>query len=82
MDFVRWLEDVRRVLMSMGSNYISCLDNEDLIIMLMRKFFDESFKRKWVDRVGDFMKSKGWVEYVDFVSFIKRVVECINNRYG
>ena len=45
MDFVRRLEDVRRVLMSMGSNYTSRLDNEDVIIMLMRKLPDEGLKR-------------------------------------
>ena len=32
--------------MSMGSNYTSRLDNEDAIILLMRKLPDESLKRK------------------------------------
>ncbi|XP_068720528.1 uncharacterized protein [Montipora capricornis] len=82
MDFARRLEDSRRVLTSMGSNYTSRLDNEDLIIMLMRKLPDESLKRKWADRAGDLMKSKGRAEYADFVSFIKRAPERINNRYG
>ena len=82
MDFARRLEDARRVLTSMGSNYTSRLDNEDLIIMLMRKLPDESLKRKWADRAGDLMKSKGRAEYADFVSFIKRAAERINNRYG
>ncbi|XP_015755924.1 PREDICTED: uncharacterized protein LOC107335413 [Acropora digitifera] len=66
----------------MGSNYTSRLDNENLIIMLMRKLPDESLKRKWADRAGDLLKSKGRAEYVDFVSFIKRAAERINNRYG
>ncbi|XP_015754718.1 PREDICTED: uncharacterized protein LOC107334301 [Acropora digitifera] len=82
MDFARRLEDARRVLTSMGSNYTSRLDNEDLIIMLMRKLPDESLKRKWADRAGDLLKSKGRAEYADFVSFINRAAERINNRYG
>ena len=36
LDFVRRLEDARRVLTSMGCNYTSRLDNEDVIIMLMK----------------------------------------------
>ena len=82
MDFARRLEDARRVLTSIGSNYTSRLDTEDLIIMLMRELPDESRKRKWADRAGDLMKSKGRAEYADFVSFIKRAAERINNRYG
>ena len=81
MDFARWLEDARRVLMSMGSNYTSHLDNGDVIIMLMRKFLDE-IKRKWADRAGDHIKGKGQAENADFVSFIKRAAEHINNKYG
>ena len=34
------------------------------------------------DRAGDLIKSKGQAEYVDFVRFIKRAAERINNRYG
>lgn len=66
----------------MGYNYVSWLDNEDVIILLMWKFFDEGLKRKWVDKVGDFIKLKGWVDFVDFVEFFWRVVDYINNRYG
>ena len=82
MDFARRLEDARRVLMSMGSNYTSRLDNEDVIVMLMRKLPDESLERKWADRASDLMKGKGRTEYADFVSFIKRAAEHINNKYG
>ena len=46
MEFVRRLEDARRVLTSMGHNYVSRLDNEDVIISLMRKLPDEGLKRK------------------------------------
>ena len=82
MDFARRLEDARRVLMSMGSNYTSRLDNEDVIIMLMRKLPNKSLKRKWADRAGNLIKGKGRAKYADFVSFIKRAAERINNRYG
>ena len=82
MDFARRLEDARRVLTSMGGNYAVRLDSEDVIILLMRKLPDESLKRKWADRAGDLIKSKGQTEYVDFVRFIKRAAERINNRYG
>jgi len=68
--------------MSLGSNYTSRLDNEDVIIMLMRKLPDEGLNRKWADRAGDLIKDKGRAEFADFVSFIKRVAERINNRYG
>ena len=46
MDFVRRLEDARRVLVSMGCNYSSGLDNEDVIIMPVRKLSEEGLKRK------------------------------------
>ena len=49
--------------MSMGCNYSSRLDNEDVIIMLMRKLPDEGLQRKWVDRAGNLIKNKGRAEY-------------------
>ena len=58
MDFVRRLEDAIRVLTSMSCNYSSRLDNEDVIIMLMKKLPDEGLKRKWVDRAGDLIRTK------------------------
>ena len=70
MDFVRRLEDARRVLVSMGCNYSSGLDNEDVIIMPVRKLSEEGLKRKWVDRAGDLIKNKSRAEYSDFVSFV------------
>ena len=82
MEYVRRLEDVRRVLANMGSNYMSCLDNEDVIAMLMRKLPEEGLKRKWVDRAGDLIKTKGRAEFTDFVEFLQGVAERINNRYG
>ena len=82
MEFVRRLEDARRVLTSMGHNCVSRLDNEDVIISLMRKLPDESLKRKWVDKAGNLIKRKGRADFADFVEFVRRVADCINNRYG
>ena len=82
MEFVRRLEDARRVLAIMGSNYTSRLDNKDVIVMLMKKLPDESLKKKWVDRAGDLIQCKGRAEYADFVEFVGRVTRRINNRYG
>ena len=46
MDFVRRSEDARRSSTSMGCNYASRLDNEDAVIMLMRKLPGKGLKRK------------------------------------
>ncbi|XP_028415652.1 uncharacterized protein LOC114539013 [Dendronephthya gigantea] len=59
MEFVRHLEDSERTLKSMGSNYSNRLDNEDIIIMLMRKLPEENLKRKWADKAGDLIQTKG-----------------------
>lgn len=53
MEFVRRLEDAKRVLTSMGCNYMNRLDNEHVLVMLMRRLPEESLKKKWVDRGGD-----------------------------
>ena len=82
MDFMRRLEDARRFLTSMGCNYASRLDNEDVVIMLKRKLPGKGLKRKRVDRAGDLIKSKGRAAYSDFVSFVRRVTKRVNNRYG
>ena len=65
----------------MGCNYTSRLDNEDVINMLMKKLPNKYLNRKWVDRAGDLIKSKGRAEYSDFVSFVRKAAERINNRY-
>ena len=82
MEFARKLEDARRVLTSMGYSYSSRLDNEETIVMLMRKLPDESLKRKWADKAGDLIKLKGRAEYADFVQFVEKTADRINNRYG
>ena len=82
MEFVRHLEDSYRALKTMGYSYSSRLDNEDTIVMLMRKLPDESLKRKWADRAGDIIKTKGTVQFDDFVQFLKKISQRINNRFG
>ena len=59
MEFARRLEDTKRVLTSMGPLYVSRLNNEDTILMLMKKLPDEGLKRKWTDIAGDLICSKG-----------------------
>ena len=71
MDFARKIEDTKRVLTSMGPLYVSRLDNEDTILMLMKKLPDEGLKRKWTDVAGDLICSKGQVYFSDFVNFIQ-----------
>ena len=82
MELVRYLEDSERALKRMGNGYSSRLDNEDVIVMLMKKLPEDSLKRKWADKAGDIIKSKGLVTFDDFVSFLKHIAGRINNRYG
>ncbi|KAL9956037.1 hypothetical protein ACROYT_G037456 [Oculina patagonica] len=82
MDFARKLEDTKRVLTSMGPLYVSRLDNEDTILMLMKKLPDEGLKRKWTDVAGDLICSKGQVDFSDFVNFIQKRADRLNNRFG
>ena len=51
MEFVRRLEDSERALKRMGTSYSNRLDNEDVIVMLMKKLPEDSLKRKWADKV-------------------------------
>ena len=82
MGFVRQLEDSERALKRMGTSYSNRLDNEDVIVMLMKKLPEDSLKRKWADKAGDIIKNKGLVTFNDFVSFVKRIAGRLNNRYG
>ena len=47
----------------------------------MRKLPDEGLKRKWVDRAGDFIKSKGRAAYLDFVSFFREAGQRFKNGH-
>ena len=82
MEFVRQLEDSERALRRMGPNYSNRLDNEDVIVMLMKKLPDQSLKRKWADKAGDLLKGNGLVTFSNFVNFLKHIAGRINNRYG
>ena len=82
MDFARKLKDVKRVLSSMGPLYVSRLDNEDTIVMLMKKLPDEGLKRKWTDVAGDLICSKGQADFSDFVNFIQKQADRLNNRFS
>lgn len=66
----------------MGPRYAVRLDNEDMILMLMRKLPDESLKRKWTDIAGDIIQSKGQVSFADFLNFIQKRADCLNHRFG
>ena len=55
----------------MGRNYANHLDNEDVLIMLMRKLPEEGLKKKWVNRAGDLILREGRTEYADFVEFVQ-----------
>ena len=70
MDFARKLEDAKRVLTSMGPSYVSRLNNEDTILMVMKKLPDGGLKRKWTDIAGVLICSK--VDFADFLNFIQK----------
>ena len=81
MDFARKLEITKRVLTSMGPLYVSRLNNEDAILMLMKNLPDEGLKRKWTNIAGDLICSKGQVDFSDFVNFIQKQADRLN-RFG
>ena len=82
MEFARRLEDTKRVLTSMGPLYVSRLNNEDTILMLMKKLPDEGLKRKWTDIAGDLICSKEQVDLSDFLIFVQKRADRLNNRFG
>ena len=82
MEFTRRLEDTKRMLTSMGPLYVSCLNNEDTILMLMKKLPDEGLRRKWTDVAGDLICSKGQVNFSDFLNFIQKRANRLDNRFG
>ena len=82
MDFNGRLEDVKKVLTTMGPRYAARLGEENMILALVRKLPDESLKRKWTDIASDIIQSKGQVNFADFLSFIQKRADCLNNRFG
>ena len=79
MDFNGRLEDVKKVLTTMVHYR---LDKEDMILTLVRKLPNESLKRKWTYIASDIIQSKGQVNFADFLSFIQKRADCLNNRFG
>ena len=56
MDFNGRLEDVKKVLTTMGPRYAARLDKENMILTLVRKLPNESLKRKWTDIASDIIQ--------------------------
>ena len=82
MEFARRLEDTKQMLTSMGALYVSRLNNEDTILMLMKKLPDEGLKRKWTDVAGNLICSRGQVDLSVFLRFIQKRADRLNNRFG
>jgi len=82
MDFARRLQDTKRALTSMGPLYVSRLNNEDTILMLMKKLPDEDLKLDWTDVAADMICSKGHLDFYDFLNFIQKRADRLNNRFG
>jgi len=66
----------------MGPLYVSRLNNEDTILMLMKKLPDEDLKLEWTDVAGDMICSKGHLDFYDFLNFIQKRADRLNNRFG
>ena len=82
LEFYRRLQEAERVLSSLGPEYTDRLNNDDLIKSLVKKLPEESLKRRWVDKVGDLLTKKTRIEFQDFVEFIRRQGQTLNNTYG
>ena len=48
----------------------------------MKKLTGESLKRKWTDVAGDLICSRGQVDLSDFLRFIQKRADRLNNRFG
>ena len=70
------------MLTSMGPLYASHLNNEDTILLLIKKLPDEGLKTNWTDIAGDLICSKGQVDFPDFLSVIQKQADRLNNRLG
>ena len=82
MDFVRRLEDVTRISTSIGCRHAVRFDDENMILMLMRKLPNENLKRRWTEIASDLIQTKGQVSFGDFLNFIRRRADRLNNRFG
>jgi hypothetical protein len=52
MKFSRRLVDAQRTWSNLGACFVNRLDNEDLIVSLMRKLPEDNIKRRWADTAG------------------------------
>ena len=82
MEFSRRLVDAQRTLSNLGACFVNRLDNEDLIVSLMRKLPEDNIKRRWADTAGDLLKRKGQVHFTDFSEFVQKTAERLNNRFA
>ena len=60
MAFVRQLEDSERALKRMGTSYSNRLDNEDVIVMLMKKLPEDSLKRSGRTKLEILLRTRDW----------------------
>jgi hypothetical protein len=81
MEFARKLEDVRRTLTSLGQHYVHRLDNEDTLKMLMNKLPNQNLKRRWVDKAGNFIISRGQVKFGELSSMSQKRQDETKRRY-
>ena len=51
------------------------------LYMLMKKLPNEGFKRQRTDVAGDMICSKGHVDLIDFLTFIQKRADRLNNRF-
>ena len=79
MEFSRKLKDVRRTLSSLGQHYVYRSDNEDTLKMLMNMLPNQNLKRRWADKAGDFIISRGQVKFGYFVAVAG---DRLNNLFG
>ncbi|XP_048583937.1 uncharacterized protein LOC125563125 [Nematostella vectensis] len=66
----------------LGDVYYNRINNEEIIVLLMKKLLDDSLKRRWAERAGDLILARGFVTFEDFVKFVRGTADRMNNRYG
>ena len=82
LEFSRTLECAQRALTGIGVEHSSRLDNDDLIVAMMRKFTSEDLKRRWCKRAGALMSLQGVVRFRNFVEFVSEEGSLLNNAYA
>ncbi|KAK2559094.1 hypothetical protein P5673_018211 [Acropora cervicornis] len=73
MDSARRIKDAKQVLTSINCRYAVRLDNEDMILMLMRKLPGKN---------GNRLRLLGQVRFGDFLNFIQKRADRLNNHFG